>query len=79
MYDISLSGLNVMVRSPCPLEVDTETSVSFTVKNPDHALGVQVVVPTKLIAIKGDTLSRGYKLVIMPRQNTGTPVITILS
>jgi hypothetical protein len=66
VYDLSLSGLNILVHSSCPLELDAETTVSFMLSNVDPPIAVQIVVPAKLIAIKGDTLPREYKFIIMP-------------
>ena len=69
VFDLSLSGLNILIQSSCPLEVGTEASVSFMLKSIEQSFSLQVAIQAKLIDIKGDKLPREYKFVIMPDKN----------
>jgi hypothetical protein len=63
LCDISLSGLNVSIQHSCPLEIDTETTIKFTLKDVDHDLEVAISAPGRLIDIKGDYLPYNYKFI----------------
>lgn len=70
VYDLSLSGVNILVPISCPLEVGAETTVSFSVTNSDQTVTIQLAaVPARLIAIIGDTLPREHRFVITPDKN----------
>jgi hypothetical protein len=64
LHDLSLSGLNILVDDSCALEIDTDTSIRFLLKDIEQNTDFNVYVPAKLIAIKGDTLPYNYKFTI---------------
>jgi hypothetical protein len=69
MYDVSLSGINVAVDQSCPLEVDTEATTRFMLKNIDQSLGYNLSIPGKLVGISGDSLPRNYRFTITLDRN----------
>jgi hypothetical protein len=64
LHDISLSGLNVLIDKSCSLEIDSETSIRFLLRDIEHNGNFKVSTPARLIAIKGDALPYNYKFTI---------------
>lgn len=64
LYDLSLSGLNVLIDHSCPLEVDTEASMKFRLEIFEQDEDFVVTAPGRLLNIKGDSYPYQYKFVI---------------
>jgi hypothetical protein len=66
LYDISLSGFNIVIQHSVPLDIDSEVSTGFKLKNIEQGLNFAVNVPARLINITGDKLPRSYKFTFNP-------------
>ncbi len=66
LFDISLSGLNIVIDRYVPMATGTETTIRFTLKQPEQNLDFNVNVSAKLIDIKDDSLPYHYKFTIYP-------------
>lgn len=66
LYDISLSGLNIVIQHSTPLEVDSEAPTRFMLRNIEQGLSFAVNVPARLVNIAGDKLPRNYKFTFNP-------------
>jgi hypothetical protein len=64
LFDLSLSGLNILVAHSCPFEIVSEASIDFSLNDPEQNRVVKLNVPAKLIDIKGDSLPYYYKFSI---------------
>jgi hypothetical protein len=60
IFDISLSGLNVLINDSCPLEINSETSIRFALMDIEQNAKFNISVPARLIAIKGDHRPYSY-------------------
>lgn len=68
LYDISLSGLNILIEESIPLEIDTSATINFILENVERDQIVEVNVKATLLDIKGDVLPRKYKFTITPEK-----------
>ena len=66
LYDVSLSGLNISVDQYYPLEINTETSIRFRLRNIEQKLDIKVNIPARLVGIMDDSLPYNYKFIICP-------------
>jgi hypothetical protein len=66
LYDVSLSGLNIAVDEYYPIEMDTETSIRFRLRDIEQRHDMKVNVPAKLIGIADGSQPYHYKFVICP-------------
>jgi hypothetical protein len=64
LYDISLSGLNIVIDHTCPLEIDSESAIRFKLNVFEQNEDFIINVPATLIGIKGDSLPYSYKFSI---------------
>jgi hypothetical protein len=64
LYDISLSGLNILIDHSCQLEIDAEVSVRFKLASVEQNEDISVSVPAKLVGIKGESLPYNYTFTI---------------
>lgn len=64
LFDISLSGLNALVQDFCPLDVNSEVTISFELqlREPDETL--KAVIPARLLGIVDDARPYKYKFAI---------------
>jgi len=66
LYDISLSGLNIIVDQYYPLELNTETPIRFRLRDIEQRLDMKVNVSAQLIAIMSSSSPYSYKYIISP-------------
>lgn len=66
LFDISLAGLNILIDTYCPLEIDSEVTLRFTLTTFEHNVHIDVTTPAKLITIKADTPPYTYAFAITP-------------
>jgi hypothetical protein len=66
LYDVSLSGLNISVDQYFPLEINTETSIRFKLRDIEQSLDIKVNVPASLVGIMDGSLPYNYKFTICP-------------
>jgi hypothetical protein len=64
--DVSLTGVSVLIDYSCDLERGMELPINFVLKNVEHPEPINVKLPARLVAIKGDKLPREYKFAIDP-------------
>ncbi|WP_281184519.1 PilZ domain-containing protein [Trichlorobacter lovleyi] len=68
LYDISLSGLNILIDHTCPLEPGAETTVQFVLRSPETAQAINARLPATLIGIAGDVPPYSYRFAINPEK-----------
>jgi hypothetical protein len=66
LYDLSLSGLNVMTHHYSPIATGSETSIRFILNSSEQNLNLNVNVPARLVDIKDDSPPYHYKFTICP-------------
>jgi hypothetical protein len=66
LCDISLTGLNISVDHYYPLEINTETSIRFKLRDLEQSLDIKVNVPAKLVGIMDGSQPYHYKFIICP-------------
>ena len=66
LHDLSLSGVNVHLPSFCPLALDTESTIRFTLSGGEQSADCLINIPAKLIAIKDETRPYRYIFTIYP-------------
>lgn len=66
LFDLSLSGLNVIVDQYFALATNTSTPVRFNISNIDQSININVTIPAELIVIKDDSSPYNYKFTICP-------------
>ncbi len=66
LYDVSLSGLNISVDQYYPLEINTETSIRFRLRDIEQRLDITLNVPARLVGIMGGSSPYNYKFIICP-------------
>lgn len=69
LHDLSLSGVNIAVHEPFPLEPGSDALVSFTLAALEKCPSVSVSAPARLVAISGDALPRNYRFAITADKN----------
>ncbi|MDD2367594.1 MAG: PilZ domain-containing protein [Desulfuromonadaceae bacterium] len=60
LYDLSISGLHILVENSSALEIGTEALVSFLLRDIEQEQNFKVTVPAKLINIKGNSMPYSY-------------------
>jgi hypothetical protein len=66
LYDVSLSGLNITVDQYYPLEINTETSIRFRLRDIEQRFDIKVNIPAKLVGIMDGSQPYNYKFIICP-------------
>lgn len=66
LYDVSLSGLNISADQYYPLEINTETSIRFRLRDNEQRFDMKVNIPAKLVGIMSDYSPYNYKFIICP-------------
>jgi len=66
LYDVSLSGLNISVDQFYPLEINTEMSIRFRLRDMEQRLDIKINIPAKLVGIMSDSPPYNYKFIICP-------------
>jgi hypothetical protein len=64
--DISLSGLNIMIDTYCPLEKGSEMPIRFTLTTIEQGQDLNVNIPAILYSISGDAPPYNYAFAISP-------------
>ncbi|MDR3580168.1 MAG: PilZ domain-containing protein [Oryzomonas sp.] len=66
LYDVSLSGLNISVDEYYPIEINTEMSIRFRLRDIEERHDMKVNVPAKLVGIMDGSQPYHYKFIICP-------------
>ncbi len=66
LYDISLSGVSVLIDHYCPLTVGTESTIRFVLRSVEQDTYIKVNVPATLINYKDDALPYKFIFSICP-------------
>jgi hypothetical protein len=61
LYDISISGLCILIDHHCPIELNEEVLIMVTLINYELNEDFTIRIPAKLIGIKGDSAPYSYK------------------
>jgi hypothetical protein len=64
LYDISISGLCILIDHYFPIDFDAEVLIKITLKDYDHNEDFSIRIPAKLIGIKGNSAPYSYKFSI---------------
>lgn len=65
LHDFSLSGLNVAVQDYCPLEPNSEVSISFSLLDSEHQQTFSLNLPARLITIADTERPYCYKFAMV--------------
>jgi hypothetical protein len=64
LFDISLAGINILIDNYCPLEINVEMTLRFTLTLLEQNLSIDVITVAKLITIKADVPPYTYAFAI---------------